>query len=242
MIKKGEQVLLMGQKSYLVKAEGRFSTEFGEFDLSKLVRRRFGTLIKTHLGREFVAVEPRICDMLRKIKRMPQVVMPKDAGMIAGITGLSKKDRVVDAGTGSGALTIFLAGIAKKVYTYERRSEFADVARRNFEKCGLENVVLKVKDVELGIDEKDVDLVTLDMGSPERVVMAAYKALKPGGFLVVYSPVVEQVQRVYDAMEGFTDVSTIECIKREWEIGSNKTRPRTRMLGHTAFLTFARKL
>jgi len=241
-IKKGDLVLLMGQRNYLVKAQDKFSTQFGEINLDKLVRRKYGTKIKSHMGKEFIVVQPRTCDLLKKIKRMPQIVMPKDAGMIAGITGLTKRDKVVDAGTGSGALTIFLAGIVEKVYTYERRPEFASIARENFKKCGLTNVVLREKDIEKGIQEKEVDVITLDMGSPEKAIKHAHKALKPGGFVVVYSPVVEQILKVQNAMKGFSEVKTIECIKRDWEVGNNKTRPRTRMIGHTAFLTFGRKI
>ena len=241
-IKKGSRVLLVGNKNYLVTVEKRqFSTEYGNFDLGELVGKSYGIGISTHMGKKFHAIGARTPDLLRKIKRMPQVIMKKDAGVIASYTGLNKEDFVVEAGTGSGALTIFLAGIVKKVVSYEKREEFQKVAKGNLEKCGIRNVRLKLGDVEEGIKEKDADVVVLDLGAPERAIPHARKALKPGGFLVVYSPVVEQVTRIRDVMEGFADIETVEIIKREWDVGNNKTRPRTRMLGHTAFLTFARK-
>lgn len=242
-IKKNQRVLLLGKRSYLVKAENKkFHTELGVFDLKKLLGKNFGSKIKTNINNEFYAIEPRTPDLLRKIKRMPQIITLKDAGIIASYTGLNKEDVVVEAGAGSGALTIFLAGIVKKVYAYEIRKDFYKIAKENLKKCCIKNVVLKLGDAEKKISEKDVDVVILDLGSPEKVIENARKALKAGGFLVIYSPVIEQVLRVYENLKGFANVETKEIIERKWEIGNNKTRPRTRMLGHTGFLTFARKV
>jgi len=241
MIEKGDWVVLVGEKSYVVQVGDRpFSCQYGEIDVHKLKRKKYGGVLKSHLGKEFRVLEPRLPDMLKKIRRQPQIIGMKDGGAIAGFCGLNKEDRVVEAGTGSAALTVFLAGIVKKVYSYEVREDFFKSAKKNLELCGVKNVVLKNKDFA-EMTEKDVDCIVLDMGSPEKVVDVAYKALKPGGFLVVYSPVLEQVERVRKKMENFNFVRTIELIKRDWEIGNNRTRPKTRMLGHTGFLTFGRR-
>jgi len=232
-----KKILLIGKRNYLLdKSQKKFSTQYGELDLTKA---KVGKKIKTHLGESFNVVEPRSVDLLRKIKRAPQVIMAKDAGLITAFTGLTKKDVVVEAGAGSGMLTIFLAGIVKKVHSYEIRKDFYDVVKGNLEKCSVKNVELKNQDVGK-CKEKDVDVFILDMGSPEEHVKTAHKALKPGGFLVVYSPVIEQVLRL--RLEGFSSIETRECILRNWDVGNNKTRPRTRMLGHTGFVTFARKI
>lgn len=233
MVKK---ILLIGKRNYLVEPKGKFSTQFGELDLSKA---KVGKKIKTHLGEEFFVVEPRVPDLLKKIKRMPQVITPKDAGFIASYTGIGKSDTVVEAGAGSGMLTIFLANIAKKVYSYEVREDFYKVVKENLEKCKVKNVVLKNSDVEK-CREKDMGVFILDLGNPEKYLDVARKALKPGGFLVIYSPVIEQVQRL--DFKGFANIETKELIERKWEVARNRTRPRTRMLGHTAFITFARKV
>jgi len=242
-IKKRSDLLLVGERKYFVNTGMKqFSCEYGNFNLLELVGAEYGTKIKTNKGKEFHAIKPRMCDI--RFKRMPQIVMPKDIGLVAGITCLGKKDVVIEAGTGSGLTCMAFANIAKKVYTYELREDFAEVAGENIKRSGLKNIVLKNKDVCTGIDEKEADLVFLDMGSPELAVAEAKKALTSGGFLVVYSPVIEQTLRVREkiAQEGFTQIQTTECIKRDWEIGDNRTRPATRMIGHTAFLTFARKV
>jgi len=238
-IKKNALVCLMGDdRRYIVKAKGEFSTNNGQIDLGALAGKEFGIKAKTHLGKEFTVIEPRLVDL--RPKRLPQIVMPKDIGLITGHTGLGKKDIVAEAGTGSGVMTLALANIAKKVYTYEIREDFFEVAKENLK--GAKNVEMKNKDVCDGIEEKDIDVAVLDMGAPENAIETAYDALKPGGFLVVYSPVIEQVERVYSKLGKFTSIRTIEGIQRDWDIGNNKTRPRTRMLGHTAFLTFARRI
>ena len=245
-IKKGDYVLFVGKKDYLIKAdENKFTTEFGDFNLGALVGKKFGMKVKTHLGYEFNVLKPRLPDLQKKIKRMPQIITLKDAGMIAGITGLNKEDIVVEAGAGSGALTIFLAGVAKHVYTYEIRKDFHEVAKGNYERLGIKNITIKNKDITKGIEEKEVDLVTLDMEKPEAAFKAAHNALKPGGYLVVYAPIIEQVSRFKEHLKPgyFANVETFEMIMRPWDIEPpDKSRPSGHFLAHTGFLTFARRV
>src|SRR3989344_8029860 len=245
-IKKGDSILLGGKKSYVIKVEdNKFTTEFGDFNLGALVGKSYGIKVKTHLGYEFNVMKPRLPDLLKKIKRMPQIITLKDAGMIAGQTGMNKEDIVVEAGAGSGALTIFLAGVAKHVYTYEIRKDFHEVAKGNYERLGIKNITIKNKDITKGIEEKEVDLVTLDMEFPEKAFKAAHKALKVGGYLVIYAPIIEQVSRLRGLISDkhFTDVETFECILRPWQIEPpDKSRPSGHFLTHTGFLTFARKI
>ncbi|MDI6807001.1 MAG: tRNA (adenine-N1)-methyltransferase [Candidatus Aenigmarchaeota archaeon] len=248
-IKIGELILLLSkEESYLLEVSDKdFHTKSGVIRLGEIIGKNYGEKIKTHLGKEFTLVEPNIVDILeRRIERMAQVILPKDISLIITTTGVSADSLVVDAGTGSGYTAIFLANYVKprKVVTYEIDKRFIKLAEENIEKSGLKKYIkLKKKDVMKGIDEKNVDLVTLDMKGVEKVVKHAYKVLKPGGWLVVYSPNIEQVTSVHREIvkKNFCDVKTIENIVREWQV-KKYTRPKTMGIMHTGFLTFARKV
>jgi tRNA (adenine57-N1/adenine58-N1)-methyltransferase len=241
-IKKESLILLIGKKHYLIMPI-KFSCEFGFADLRKLAGKKFGT--KVRIGKEeFTVVKPGVVDFLRKASRGPQVILPKDAGLILSVTGCSPGWKVVDAGTGSGFLTMFLGNLGCDVYGYEKNKEFYKISKKNVERFGLKNVFLKNADITKGIKEKDVDMITLDMKNPEKVVKHAFKALRPGGWLAVYSMHVEEMSKVckearkYD----FVDIKILECLHREWQSVKQFTRPKNFMLAHTGFLTFARKL
>jgi tRNA (adenine57-N1/adenine58-N1)-methyltransferase len=242
-IKKDSLVLLLGKKkSYLVRPI-KFSCEFGFYDLRKLIRKKYGTKIK--IGKEeFTVVRPNIIDFLKKAKRGPQIIMPKDAALILSITGCSPNWKVVDAGTGSGFLSMFLSNLGCKVYSYEKKREFYEIAKKNAKNFGLKNLFIKNFDITKGIKEKNVDLVTLDLQYPEKVVKYAFKALKSGGWLAVYSMHIEEVKKVYEELKryDFTNIKILENIQREWQSLGKLTRPKNYMLAHTGFLTFARKM
>ena len=173
---------------------------------------------------------------------MPQVITQKDAGIILGLTGLNNKSKVVEAGTGSAFATIFFAKYCNKVYSYEIREDFYKNAKNNVEMLKCKNIVLKNKNILDGIDEKNVDMVLLDMRNSEQVVSLAFKSLKPGGYLVVYSPYIEQVKASVDEINkfDFTNIQTIENILRHWDVRDH-TLPKRYGTLHTGFITFARK-
>ncbi len=235
-------ILLLGKKSYLIRPI-KFSCEFGFYDIRKLINKKYGMKIK--IGKErFTVVKPNMIDFLKKAKRGPQIIMPKDSGLIVSITGCSPRWKVVDAGTGSGFLSMFLANLGCTVYTYERKKEFYDIARKNVKNFGLKNVFLKNADITKGIKERNVDLVTLDMQNPEKVIKHAFKSLNSGGWLAIYSMHIEEVKRVYEELKkyDFADIKIWENIQREWQSLGKLTRPKNYMLAHTGWLTFARKL
>jgi tRNA (adenine57-N1/adenine58-N1)-methyltransferase len=247
-VKLNELVLLLsGDESYLVRVDRKdFNTKSGIIKLHEIIGKKFGEKIKTHLGKEFTIIKPKVTDILEKVgKRVPQIIMPKDLGLILAYTGIGNNSLIVDAGTGSGYAAIFFGSYLTrgKVVTYEIDKRFTKVAKENIELSGLKNVKLKQKDITKGIDEKNVDLVNLDMKNAEKVVEHAYKALKPGGWLVVYSPNIEQVIKVQKEIKklNFCEVKTIENIVREWKV-EKYTRPKTLGIMHTGFLTFARKV
>lgn len=181
--------------------------------------------------------------ILKKLKRGPAIIQPKDIGLIVGHTGIGKGSICVDAGAGSAFLTCALANICEKVYSYERKPEFFELAKKNIERAGLKNVELKNKDIFEGIDEKDVDLVTLDLPDAEKGVAGAHSALKKDGWLVGYLPNVEQAKEFYMKCHelGFSEIFMLENIVREFEVREYGVRPVHIGLTHTAYLVFARK-
>jgi tRNA (adenine57-N1/adenine58-N1)-methyltransferase len=162
-------------------------------------------------------------------------------------SGIGPGSRVVEAGTGTAALTSAIAHYVRptgRVYTYEIRQEFQKNAKKNLERAGLLDFVeLKEGDVTEGIEEKDADAVILDMATPWLVVPHAYTALKGSGVLVSFSPTIDQVVKVVEALAeyGFVCVETVETLIRFMQVERGKTRPQTVMTGHTGYLTFARK-
>ncbi|MFH1473602.1 MAG: methyltransferase domain-containing protein [Candidatus Aenigmatarchaeota archaeon] len=185
-----------------------------------------------------------ITDFLNKAKRGPQVITPKDLGMIVSITGCAPGWKLVDAGTGSGFLSIFLGNLGCKVFTYEKNESFYDLAKGNIENSGIKTIKIRNADITKGIKEKNVDMITLDMKEAEKVVKHAFNSLKSGGWLVIYSLHIEQIQKVWKELRKyeFGKVRILENLEREWQIeGLTFTRPKTHMLAHTGFLTFTRK-
>ena len=181
----------------------------------------------------------------KKLKRGPQIITPKDASLVLAYSGVKPGSRVVDAGTGSAHLAIFLATFIQpgKVYTYERDDRFVKIAKDNIKSAGLsEFVKLKRADITTGIKESNLDLVTLDMKDAKKVIRHAYTKLKKGGTLMVYSPNVEHLVAVAREIRkyGFVEITSVENIVREWKV-EHTTRPMTIGIMHTGFLTFAKK-
>jgi tRNA (adenine57-N1/adenine58-N1)-methyltransferase catalytic subunit len=178
----------------------------------------------------------------RKMKRGPQVILPKDIGMIIAYSGVDKNSICVDAGTGSGWLTISLARIAKHVYGYDIRDDFLKITKHNVDLVEADNVTLKNQNIFKKIDEKDVDLVTLDLPDAEKALKNVKKALKPGACVVAYMPHVEQTKIYVQKLEdlGFVDIYTIENIVRDMLVRKEGSRPSTKGIWHTGYLTFAR--
>ena len=252
MIEYGDKVVLLDPrgKRYLVTIkEGEFHTDLGVINLSDLVGKEFGVIINSHTDYPFRVLKPRIVDYVDKMKRGPQIIHPKDAAQIVAFAGISPGDIIIEAGVGSGALTLFLAniiGLNGKIIGYEIREDFAKLAWRNVEWAGFsDRVEIKLRNIYEGIEEDNVDHIILDLPQPENVVEHAVQSLKPGGFLVAYTPCINQVDRFYKKLneykKHFTKPKTIECLVREQEIKKECIRPRTTMLAHTGYITFVRK-
>jgi tRNA (adenine57-N1/adenine58-N1)-methyltransferase len=247
----GDYVLLYLdlRRTYMVKVEAgkTFHTHKGFMKLDELVGKDFGATVQSSLGIEFTALKPSLTDYIMKSSRKTQITYPKDAALIVMFSGISAGSLVVEAGTGTGALTTTLAHYVKpegKVYSYEIREEFQRTAEKNLRRANLIDFVeLKSKDVTTGIDERDVDAVVLDLATPWLVAPHAYEALKASGIIVSFSPTIDQVVKTTEALkeQNFICIETVECLMRGMQVERGKTRPQTLMTGHTGYITHARK-
>jgi len=182
----------------------------------------------------------RLPPILKKLKRGPQVLLPKDLGMIVSYGGMGKESVVVDAGAGSGFATVFFGSIAKKVISFEERKEFAEFAAKNIKRSGLDNIELREQSVFDGFKET-ADIINLDLPNPERIFATEF-SLSDEGVIVAYSPHTEQVTSFVKAAKGKGyECFTIEVIVREMLSREAGTRPQTKGLTHTGYLTFARR-
>jgi tRNA (adenine57-N1/adenine58-N1)-methyltransferase len=234
--------LLIDEKgrSYLVKGDKDVHTNYGVIKAEQLTEENVGTMIESHQGRKYNLIKPNIVDYMEKAKRGPQAMTVKDCSVIAGYCGLGPGSRVIEAGVGSGILAMFLANIISPatLTSYEIREDFAKIAEANFNKFGIENIQIKMKDVYSGIDETDLDLISLDVPEPWKTVEHAKKSLKVGGYLSSYSPSIEQNKKFVDALGEDYMHETIETIQRDWDM--KVVRPFSRMIAHTGFITIAR--
>ena len=250
-ILEGADVLLYldRKRTYLVKIEkGKsFHTHKGFLRLDELIGKEYGTRVASSINVEFVVLRPTLRDYVFKIRRKTQITYPKDIALILMFSNAGPGSHIVEAGTGTGALTTALAYHIRPeghVYTYEVRPEFIKLAEKNLERAGVsEYVTMKNRDITEGIDETDTDAVILDLATPWLVIPHAYKALKGSGLLVSFSPTIDQVQKTAIALkdDGFVDIQTIECLMRGMQTEKGKTRPQTLMTGHTGYITHARK-
>ena len=238
------KVLMSKNDKFLVKDISKdYHTKYGFFKKEDL-RKNSGAM-KTNTGKEFSIFNPFFIDLYRKIKRDAQIIPLKDIGLILAETGINNKSKIVDAGSGSGALCCFLANIAKEVITYEIREDFIEIVNYNIKFLNLKNIRIKNKNIYDGIDEKNVDVIVLDLPEPWKAIDAAKKALKSGGFLVSYSPTIPQTQDFINKInndKNFVHVKTSEIIERNWEIDERKVRPKSQQIGHSGFVSFVRKI
>ncbi len=203
----------------------------------------------------YLALRPLLSDYVLSMPRGAQVVYPKDAGQIVQLADVFPGAHVVEAGVGSGALSLSLlraVGEAGRLSSYERRADFAEIAQRNVERflggphpawtvtVGDLQEALPASDVD-----RDVDRVVLDMLAPWEVVDAVAAALRPGGLVCCYVATTTQLSATVEALRGhgsFTEPASWESLVRGWHVEGLAVRPEHRMIGHTGFLCTARRL
>ena len=249
LIKKEQVIEVDGKKKvfgfekYYVDPAKDFHCKSGVIRKEDLAKKP-GTRIPSAKG-EFVVLDADFLDDYKHLRRNAQIIGLKDIGPIITNTGINRDSKVLEAGVGSGALTCYLAAIAKKVVSYDVDERSLATARENIERFGFKNVTIKegsIYDAEK-ISEKGFDVMALDLPEPWNAVKTAQKCLKVGGFLAVYVPHVMQVQKFVTSLPGsFLLESVFEVMEREWLVDEMRTRPTTRDHAHTGFLAFARRL
>ena len=254
-LRTGDIVLLhdrAGRRYRLTLAPGAtYSTHAGALAHDSLIGQPEGTVVATSSGRRLLALRPTFAEQVVERKRRAQPIYPKDLGAILVRADVSPGDFVVEAGTGTAALTLAVwraVGPAGRVVSYEVREDFYAAARAIVAEVagGMPtNLELKLGDVYEGIIEHGADRLMLDLPEPWRVLPGAAGTLRSGGMLFAHCPNASQVQRVCDALReagGFGLIETVEVLERAWTVRGRSLRPAHRMVAHTGFLTFARRL
>ena len=249
----GERVIVVdgkGRQHLVTLVEGgEFHTHAGIVPHADLLGQEEGTTVRTTVGARYTDMRPTISDFVFRMPRGAQVIYPKDLGPILIIADIHPGVRVLEAGVGSGALSMTMVRAGAHVVGYEVREDFADRARQNVAALVGPEVAearyrVEIRDVYEGIDERGLDAVVLDLLEPWHVVGHAVEALRGGGTLVAYNPSITQAVQLREAMvdSGFELAETVEFLRRTWHIEGQAVRPDHRMVAHTGFLTSARLL
>lgn len=221
-------------------------THRGILQHQNLIGLPWGTTVASHTGQEFLVLQPSLRDILLHTKRQSQIIYPKEIGYILLRLSIAPGVPVVEAGTGSGALTTALAwavGAQGTVYSYDRREDMLELAGRNLERVGLrDRVDLKHLDIEAGFAEDGVGSLFLDLPHAHRYLRQAHATMANGGILGAIFPTANQVSRFLIELEGqhFALPDVCEIMLRFYKPNPQRLRPTDRMVAHTGYLVFAR--
>jgi tRNA (adenine57-N1/adenine58-N1)-methyltransferase len=227
---------------------GSFHTHRGILNHDDLIGKPWGSQVFSHQGSPFFMLQPSLADLLVDLKRSTQIMYPKDIGFILTSMSVGPGQTVLEAGTGSGSMTVALAyvvGPQGRVVSYERRPEFQSLARKNLERLGLDaRVDFKLGDIADGFTETNVDAIFLDVPNPWDYIQQVRAALKPGGFFCNLVPSFNQVEKLLYALrrERFAFIEVCELLMRYYKPEPTRLRPTDRMIAHTGFLIFARRI
>jgi tRNA (adenine57-N1/adenine58-N1)-methyltransferase len=242
------QLISAQNKRFIIRLvqDGKFETHRGYISHNDLIGKTWGTRIDSHLGSPFILLQPSLSDILVETRRNTQIMYPKDIGFILITMDIGPGKRIIESGTGSGSFTTALAfavGPQGRVFSYESRSEFQHLAKKNLERLGLaDRVDFKLRDIIEGYDEHNVDAVFLDLPNPQDYLMQAKQALKPGGYLGSILPTTNQVSTLLIALRraNFAFIEVCEILIRFYKAHADRLRPTDRMVAHTGYLIFAR--
>ena len=244
------QLVSPSNKTYFVRLNpgDQLQTHRGIIKHDDLIGLQWGSEIFSHTERTFFLLQPTLAAILKELPRNTQIMYPKDIGFILVTMGIGPGTVIVEAGTGSGALTTALAwavGPQGKVVSYETRIEMQNLAKKNVNRLGLlERVNFKLKDIGTGFDEKDVDALFLDLPNPSDYLDQVRTTLKPGGCFGSILPTFNQVERLIVTLHNmdFAFVDICEILLRYYKPVAARLRPTDRMVAHTGYLIFARPI
>lgn len=255
----GDKVQLSGPKNRIytitLVAGGSFGTHRGDIRHDDIIGNPEGSVIENQTGVEYLALRPLLTDFVMSMPRGAAIIYPKDSAQIIVEGDIFPGARVIEAGVGSGALSLYLLraiGPTGRLDSFERREEFADVARANvITHTGRnpENWDIHLGDLQdrLGevVTQGNADRAVLDMLAPWECIESVANALTPGGLILAYVATVTQLSRFMEALRTsgqFAEPSAWESMVRAWHLEGLAVRPEHRMIGHTGFLITARRL
>jgi len=242
------QLISAQNKRFLIRLDPNHDlhTHRGILKHAELIGLPWGSRVFSHLGSPFTLLQPSLLDVLQETKRNTQIMYAKDIGFALMMMDIAPGKHVIEAGTGSGALTTALAtmvGPQGHITTYEARAEMQKLAIKNIAKMGLsERVTFKLRDISQGFDETGADALFLDVPNPYDYTAQVRAALKPGGFFGSILPTTNQVSMLLLALhrENFAFVEVCEIMLRFYKTNAVRLRPTDRMVAHTGYLVFAR--
>ncbi|MFP3143868.1 MAG: tRNA (adenine-N1)-methyltransferase [Caldisphaera sp.] len=254
-IQDGQKVLIIADNKagrrklyyFTVDSKQSYSTFLGSIRGKEIAEKNFGETIKLDKGYLYL-IEPSLYDrIMYEMKRKSQVIYPKDSGYIASISGIRKGMKVLEAGIGSGFLTIEIAKHVcpdGKVYAYDIREDMIEIAKKNLEKVKfLDCVIINNLDIREGINEENFDSAFLDMADPWNALDKIHKSIKTSAPVIVFIPTVNQIEKLLAYIDNKYVIQEIsELIKREWEPRKEALRPTVRTIGHTGFIVLLRTI
>ena len=254
LLRDQDAIILLDRKerTYLrtLRRGGRISVRGNPLPCDALIGLAEGSTVETASGEPLLVLRPTYAQLVPSLPRRAQPIYPKDTGPILLWGDIGPGMQVVEVGTGPGALTIALlraVGPTGRLVSYEAREDFAAMARENVARFHgpAPQWTLRVGDALAGLAERDVDRLIVDLAEPWQLLDAAARALRPGAVVTIFVPTALQVKQAVDALRahgGFGAVETLETLVRFWHVRERSIRPEHRMVAHTGFLVFARRL
>ena len=244
------QLVGLRHKHFIInlQAGAKYETHRGILQHDDLIGKTWGTQVYSHTGAPFFLLQPSLADLLIELPRTTQIMYPKDIGFILVTMGVGHRQTVIEAGTGSGSMTTALAytvGPEGRVISYEIKPDVQNLAKKNLTRFSLDSRVdFKLRDIAEGFDETDADSFFLDVPNPYDYIVQVRLALKPGGFLCCLIPTFNQVEKTLYSLRqtNFAFIEVCEVLLRYYKPEPSRLRPTDRMVAHTGFLIFGRKI